>query len=371
MAPAQPITSHSSNCNSAKEIAPGGLAVSVVQIFYIMIVDLSPFTCDRPGPGQLAKLDGEHRNTSTFAWRCATLCSINSSSLTSWSSSTCSLADPRGLARPRSALSEAWRMQATTACRSPRAQTSAPSVALGSRRRSRRASMGWSPPRRPLRHACTCMAAQLLGRDTVHLAPTGSGKSLCFLLDALAGAVCGPTVVISPLQSLIRSQAATVEAWLRVCGTDGRVLHELADYVIDSVGGEQTDVGEQRLDSLEQALVPGSLAWSIVHDRSLRVIYVTPEKLASPSIAAALANAAPFQYVVDACARPARSPAGSHPLRGGSRSSGMLTGRLFRAATCQAPSWAGTRANGVQKGRHGSFLAACWRSTSTIETGEA
>ena len=143
------------------------------------------------------------------------------------------------------------------------------------------------------------MAAQLLGRDTVHLAPTGSGKSLCFLLDALAGAVCGPTVVISPLQSLIRSQAATVEAWLRVCGTDGRVLHELADYVIDSVGGEQTDVGEQRLDSLEQALVPGSLAWSIVHDRSLRVIYVTPEKLASPSIAAALANAAPFQYVVD------------------------------------------------------------------------
>ena len=52
-------------------------------------------------------------------------------------------------------------------------------------------------------------------------------------------------------------------------------------------------------------------------------------------------------------------------------SSGMLIGRLFRAATCQGPSWAGTRANGVQKGRQGSFLAACWRSTSTIETGEA
>ena len=62
-----------------------------------------------------------------------------------------------------------------------------------------------------------CMAAQLLGRDTVHLAPTGSGKSLCFLLDALAGAVCGPTVVISPLQSLILSQAATVEAWIHAC----------------------------------------------------------------------------------------------------------------------------------------------------------
>ena len=57
------------------------------------------------------------------------------------------------------------------------------------------------------------------------------------------------------LQSLIRSQAAIVEAWLRACGTDGRVLHELADYVIGSVGGEQTDVGEQRLDSLEQARV--------------------------------------------------------------------------------------------------------------------
>ena len=42
-------------------------------------------------------------------------------------------------------------------------------------------------------------------------------------------------------------------------------------------------------------------------------------------------------------------------------SSGMLIGRLFRAATCQGPSWAGTRANGVQKGRQGSFLAAFWR----------
>eukprot|EP00964_Phaeocystis_antarctica_P090871 scaffold58197_cov40-Phaeocystis_antarctica.AAC.2 len=34
----------------------------------------------------------------------------------------------------------------------------------------------------------------------------------------------------------------------------------------------------------------------------------------------------------------------------------MLTGRIFRAATCQG-SWAGTRANGVQRASKGSELA--------------
>ena len=47
------------------------------------------------------------------------------------------------------------------------------------------------------RNQAHCMAAMLLGRDTVHLAPTGSGKTLCFELPALTG---GLVVVVSPLR---------------------------------------------------------------------------------------------------------------------------------------------------------------------------
>ena len=56
-----------------------------------------------------------------------------------------------------------------------------------------------------------CLAAMLLGRDTVHLAPTGSGKTLCFELPALTG---GLVVVVSPLRTLIRSQCAAMQARL-------------------------------------------------------------------------------------------------------------------------------------------------------------
>ena len=85
------------------------------------------------------------------------------------------------------------------------------------------------------RNQAEAMAAMLLGRDVEHLAPTGSGKTLVFEMDALAGEL---TVVVSPLQALILSQSAALQARLDRMGAGGRVMHELSDYVKEQEGGK-------------------------------------------------------------------------------------------------------------------------------------
>ena len=52
--------------------------------------------------------------------------------------------------------------------------------------------------------------AVLEGRDIVAVMPTGAGKSLCFQLPALL--LDGPTIVVSPLISLMKDQVDALRA---------------------------------------------------------------------------------------------------------------------------------------------------------------
>ncbi len=89
----------------------------------------------------------------------------------------------------------------------------------------------------------------LAGRDVLAVMPTGSGKSLCYQLPALARG--GLTVVVSPLIALMRNQVAQ----LRGCGVAAAALNSANDAL------------ENR--AVREALARGEL----------RILYVAPERL--------------------------------------------------------------------------------------------
>jgi len=145
------------------------------------------------------------------------------------------------------------------------------------------------------RNQAWCMAAMLLGSDTVHLAPTGSGKTLCFEVPALSEQRL--VLVISPLCSLIESQCSALQASLDAQDEGGVARLELSGY-FESTSEAVADEAPS-LEELDSALRPGSLAWDIAHDCNLRAVFLTPEKLANPKIQAALAQVDHVLYVVD------------------------------------------------------------------------
>jgi ATP-dependent DNA helicase RecQ len=111
--------------------------------------------------------------------------------------------------------------------------------------------------------------AILEGRDVVAVMPTGAGKSLCFQLPALL--LDGTTVVVSPLIALMKDQ---VDA-LKVRGMAAAAIHS------GLPAGERRDA--------ESALAGGHL----------KLVYVAPERLGSPSFRGALARAGVARLVVD------------------------------------------------------------------------
>jgi ATP-dependent DNA helicase RecQ len=109
----------------------------------------------------------------------------------------------------------------------------------------------------------------LQGRDVLAVMPTGSGKSLCYQLPALARG--GLTVVVSPLIALMRNQVAQ----LRGYGVAAAALNSANDAF------ENRDVRED----LERG--------------ELRLLYVAPERLLKPETLELLKRARATMLAVD------------------------------------------------------------------------
>ena len=112
------------------------------------------------------------------------------------------------------------------------------------------------------------------GRDTLALMPTGGGKSLTFQLPALmAGQTArGLTVVISPLQSLMKDQV---------------------DHLVAAGISEAVTINGQ-LDPVESAK-----AYELIVDGTASLLYIAPETLRSKTMRRALLTRHIERFVID------------------------------------------------------------------------
>jgi len=127
---------------------------------------------------------------------------------------------------------------------------------------------GFSAFRPGQREAC---AGALEGRDVLVVMPTGSGKSLCYQLPALMRDDL--TIVVSPLVALMQDQVEALQA------------RGLGDKV--ALVNAQRDAAENA-ESLRRAV-----------DGDLRLLYVAPERFASPGFLEAMRGARLGLFVVD------------------------------------------------------------------------
>jgi len=98
------------------------------------------------------------------------------------------------------------------------------------------------------------------GKDCLALMPTGGGKSLCFQMPALVGG--GVTIVVSPLIALMKDQVDQ----LRTNGVE-------AAFINSSLDGAE-------IDAVKRKALAGQL----------RLLYVAPERLATPDFRAFLSK---------------------------------------------------------------------------------
>jgi ATP-dependent DNA helicase RecQ len=107
------------------------------------------------------------------------------------------------------------------------------------------------------------------GRDTLAILPTGGGKSVCFQVPALV--LGGLTVVVSPLIALMQDQVAAA----RARGISAAGLHSA-------------------LDPLEREEI-----WKSLRDGTLRLLYVSPERLRTLAPELAVAGIRPALLAID------------------------------------------------------------------------
>jgi ATP-dependent DNA helicase RecQ len=114
------------------------------------------------------------------------------------------------------------------------------------------------------------VAAALEDRDALVVMPTGSGKSLCYQLPALMRDDL--TIVVSPLVALMRDQA-----W---------AIHRIAPGRVTMINSQRTHNGNAE-------------AMARVRRGEVRLLYVAPERFASPAFARTLAGVDVGLFVVD------------------------------------------------------------------------
>ena len=113
------------------------------------------------------------------------------------------------------------------------------------------------------------IAALLAGENVLAVMPTGSGKSLCYQLPALASESL--TVVVSPLIALMRDQVAT----LRLNGVASGALNSATP---------PADAAE---------------AHRRLREGRLRLLYTSPERLMQPNVLEGLARYRPARFAID------------------------------------------------------------------------
>jgi len=109
----------------------------------------------------------------------------------------------------------------------------------------------------------------LNGTNVLTVMPTGSGKSLCFQIPALVRV--GLTVVVSPLVALMEDQVAALK------------LDGIAAETINSSRGRETNVD----------------TWRRVAAGAVRLLYISPERLMTERMLAALQRLEVVQIAID------------------------------------------------------------------------
>ena len=113
------------------------------------------------------------------------------------------------------------------------------------------------------------LSAVLAGQDVLAVMPTGSGKSLCYQLPAVLQG--GLTLVVSPLIALMRDQVQQMSA----LGVEAATLNSTND-------------GDEARSVLRR-----------IEDGSLRLLFVSPERLAAGSLVSRLARTGVRRLAVD------------------------------------------------------------------------
>ena len=109
----------------------------------------------------------------------------------------------------------------------------------------------------------------LAGENVLVVMPTGAGKSLCFQIPALA---CDAlTIVVSPLVALMEDQVAA----LRLAGVAAETINSSRDYNVNAASWRRVAAGETRL------------------------LYISPERLMTDRMLAALSKLPVALLVVD------------------------------------------------------------------------